>query len=71
MSEFYHPSKSELMKQSIAKRRAEGRPIGRPRRRNDELILELRNKGLSLRAIAQEVGMSRTTVLHSLQGKLK
>ncbi len=43
--------------------RARGKHVGRPRRHvNEQHILQLRNEGVSLRAIARETGVSRTVV---------
>ena len=50
---------------------ANGKRLGRPLTRNDREILALRGHGLSYRAIAKELGISRGAVCRALQGVSK
>ena len=54
---------AERVKAGLRRARENGKKLGRPRASVDtEKIHRLRSKGLSLRAIAKETGVSRTTV---------
>jgi len=54
---------AERVKSGLRRARENGKQLGRPRASVDtEKIHWLRSKGLSLRAIAKETGVSRTTV---------
>ncbi len=54
---------AERVKAGLRRARENGKKLGRPRVSVDtEKIHSLRSKGLSLRAIAKETGVSRTTV---------
>jgi len=54
---------AERVKAGLRRARENGKKLGRPRVRVDgKEILRMRSKGLSLRAIARETGVSRTTV---------
>jgi len=54
---------AERVKAGLRRARKNGKKLGRPRASVDtEKIHRLRSKGLSLRAIAKETGVSRTTV---------
>ncbi len=54
---------AERVKAGLRRAREKGKKLGRPRASVDtEKIHGLRSKGLSLRAIAKETGISRTTV---------
>ncbi len=54
---------AERVKAGLRRARENGKKLGRPRATVDtEKIHRLRSKGLSLRAIAKETGVSRTTV---------
>jgi len=54
---------AERVKAGLRKARENGKKLGRPKASVDtEKIYWLRSKGLSLRAIAKEIGVSRTTV---------
>ncbi len=55
------------VKASLQARREQGLPLGRPMKRDDKKIRELRAQGLSLRAIGKLVGVSATTVQSSLR----
>jgi putative DNA-invertase from lambdoid prophage Rac len=47
--------------------KAQGKRLGRPKTRNDEVIRSLRSKGLSLRKIADELGISKGSVQNALR----
>lgn len=51
------------------KRMLEGKiyPIGRPKKRDDKLIRQLRKDGLSIRAIAHATGFSTAAVQRGLK----
>ena len=53
---------SERVKNGLKNAREKGKQIGRPRKVNEELILELRDKGLSYRKIAKLAKCSLATV---------
>jgi len=54
---------AERVKAGLRRARENGKKLGRPRVKVDaQEILRMRSKGLSLRAIAKETGVSRTTV---------
>lgn len=53
---------------STAKRIANGTKAGgRPKVRDDKQICALRKRGLSIRAIAKEIGLSTTAVMRGLK----
>lgn len=54
---------------SVAKMKAKGGkyPGGRAKIRDDDQIKELRARGLSIRAIAREIGLSSTAVQRGLK----
>jgi len=59
---------AERVKAGLRRAKENGKRLGRPRLRVDcKEVLRLRSEGLSLRAIAQEMGISRTTVSQILQ----
>jgi len=59
---------AERVKAGLRRAKENGKKLGRPRASVDtEKIHWLRSKGLSLRAIANEVGLSRTTVSEILR----
>lgn len=62
-----YKSKVANARNSYKKARANGTPFGRPKIRNDEQIKELRSKGLSLRKIAKETGLSATAIHKALR----
>lgn len=65
IAEFETEIRRERQMEGIAKARAEGRTGGRPKLVTDDaraIILKLRAKGLSIRAIATEVRLSKATV---------
>lgn len=57
----------KALKDSIAERKRNGEPVGRPRERHDPTIWSLRKQGKSIRAIAKEVGHSSWTIQQSLK----
>lgn len=52
-----------------AKRR--GKVLGRPKRRDDAAIVELRNQGLSIQAIANQLSISKGSVQAALSARTK
>jgi len=59
---------AERVKAGLRRARESGKRLGRPKLQVDSTqVLRLRSEGLSLRAIAQEMGISRTTVSQILQ----
>lgn len=56
------------LKSALKSAKDAGYHIGRPRKRNDKLILELRKLGFSMRQIANKCGLSATTVHAALKG---
>jgi len=62
---------AERVKAGLRRARENGKKLGRPKASVDtETIHRLRSKGLSLRAIAKETGVSRTTVSDLLSSSL-
>lgn len=61
-------SKGRAVAVALAKRKAEGKPIGRPKQRDDEHILELRRMGFSIRKIAKAVACSSSSVQAAIKG---
>ena len=71
IAEFETEIRRERQMEGIARAKAEGRSGGRPKLVTDAVrdkILELRGGGLSIRAIAGEVGFSKATVQKILPG---
>lgn len=65
IAEFETEIRRERQMEGIAKAREEGRVGGRPRLVTDDVraaILRLRKDGLSIRAIAAQVGLSKATI---------
>jgi len=63
---------AERVKAGLRRARENGKKLGRPKASVDtEKIQKLRSKGLSLRAIAKETGISRTTVSDLLSSSLR
>lgn len=60
---------AERVKAGLRRAKENGKRLGRPRglQVDSTQVLRLRSEGLSLRAIAQEMGTSRTTVSQILQ----
>jgi len=59
---------AERVKAGLRRAKENGKKLGRPKASVDtEKIRRLRSEGLSLRAISQEIGISRTTVSQILQ----
>jgi DNA invertase Pin-like site-specific DNA recombinase len=60
---------SERVHAGLSRARAQGRVLGRPRAAvRAERVLKLRERGLSMRAIAAETGVSAMTVQRILRG---
>ena len=58
----------ERVKAGMARAKAEGKRIGRPVRALDlDTVRQLRSKGRSIRTIATELGVPRSTLAHRLQ----
>jgi DNA invertase Pin-like site-specific DNA recombinase len=65
IAEFETAIRKERQMEGIAKAKAEGRTGGRPRQVTEAVrdnIAKLRSNGLSIRAIAAEVGLSKATI---------
>lgn len=60
--------KAQKMRDSFVERRAAGEQIGAVRKRNNAEILRLRAQGLSIRAIARQLGCSVSPVSDALKG---
>jgi len=74
MAEFERNRMSTRTKATLARLKAEGRRLGRPKVGGEadyQRALELRSKGYTLRAIAQEIGLSRTWVSTHLAAGFK
>ena len=54
----------------LANARAKGKRLGAKKLRNDDQIAKLRKEGLSIKAIAKIIGMSKKTVQNSLRGDM-
>lgn len=66
-SEFEVETLRERVRSGIAKARAAGRAIGRPKVAFDrDLVLQLRNQGKSYREIAKVTGVSKTVIVRFL-----
>lgn len=70
-SEFEASIIRERVRSGIAHARACGKRLGRPQVRDDAAILELRASGLSVRKIAAQLGLSKSTVHAVLAGVQK
>lgn len=65
IAEFETEIRRERQMEGIAKAKADGQSLGRPKLINDDIImriLQLRHDGLSIRKVASEVGFSKATV---------
>lgn len=58
---------AERLRDSFRKRRADGLSVGRPSHRKNNEVNDLRSKGLTLRQIAQQLGISLGSVQRSLR----
>lgn len=71
LAQFERALISERTKAGIAAARADGKTIGRPKKLTQNQIMQaeqkIRGKGSSLRAIAEEFGVSRTTLYRALR----
>lgn len=71
IAEFETAIRKERQMEGIAKAKSEGRTGGRPKQVTDdvrETILRLRGEGMSIRAIAAEVGLSKATIQKVIPG---
>lgn len=62
-----HKEKSLRIKEGIQRAKMRGKKLGRPKRRDDARIRNLRERGLSIVKIARLIGMSKRTVTFSLR----
>ncbi len=69
VAEFERDLMLERQREGIAKAKAEGRPMGRPRTvlSKTETIRQLRQKGLSAADIARKLGIARSGVYRALE----
>jgi len=56
----------ERVKAGLANARRQGKKLGRPKKRDDGRIRELRGQGMSIRQVALAVGLSTTAVQRAL-----
>ncbi len=63
--------KGRKVSAALARRRKYGLPNGRPKKRDDKKITELRRKGLSMRKIAALLKCSTHTVHVSIKANMK
>lgn len=59
--------KGDAVSQKLQARRDAGLPVGRPRKVCKKTVVRLRKQGLSIRAIAREMGVSSYPVLKVVQ----
>lgn len=59
--------KREKVKTSLMRAVSKGRPIGRPKKRDDEEIISLMQQGISVREIAKHLGLSHSSVEAALK----
>ena len=71
VAEFERDLMLERQREGIAKAKAEGRPMGRPRTvlSKAQTIRKMRQKGLSATAIAKQLGIARSGVYRALGGQ--
>lgn len=58
--------RTERLRLAFIRSRVTGKPVGRPRTRDDSAIKELRRKGLTFKAIAKELNVSLGAVQRAL-----
>jgi DNA invertase Pin-like site-specific DNA recombinase len=63
IAEFERDVIRERVKSGLQHARRKGVVLGRPQKASDEAIFHLLNEGKSMRSIAKELGVSKTTVL--------
>ena len=69
-AEFERAIIAERVRSGLQRARAQGKKLGRPKTSVDgEAILKLRSQGLSIRAIAVELGISKTKVHKQIVSK--
>lgn len=66
MGEFEAALIKERVKAGLAAAKAKGKALGRPHKRNDAEILKLREAGKTVRQIAEELHISKSTVANAL-----
>ena len=69
MGEFEASLIKERVKAGLAAAKAKGKALGRPHKRNDAEILKLRGAGKTVRQIAAELNISKSTVALALSNK--
>jgi DNA invertase Pin-like site-specific DNA recombinase len=70
VAEFERELIRERINSGISRARTQGKVLGRPRKLVDEVkVRDLRRKGLSLREIAKEIGISKDAAARALAGK--
>lgn len=62
---------SERVKNGLKNAKAKGKKLGRPKKRNSDLIIELRGQGMSHRRIAKLVKCSTWSVFEELRTRLE
>ena len=65
-AEFESSLIQERVKAGLANARAKGRILGRPKKRDDVIILRLRKQGVSIRGIAKHLNISKGSVQRAL-----
>ena len=61
-AEFEASLIKERVRAGLRNAKAKGKRLGRPQRRNDSQIIELRAQGKTVRQIAQSLNLSKSTV---------
>lgn len=69
MGEFEAALIKERVKAGLAAAKAKGKALGRPHKRNDAEIIKLRGAGKTVRQIADELHISKSTVANALSKK--
>ncbi len=67
LAEFERNLIVERINAGLANAKAKGKKLGRPKKRSDHLIINLRKQGLSYRAIAKQLGISLGSVQQALK----
>lgn len=68
LSSFEREILRERVIAGVHNARAKGKKLGRPQAGSKDAVLELRAKGMTLRAISRELGISHGTVVNYLKG---
>lgn len=69
MGEFEAALIKERVKAGLAAAKAKGKALGRPQKRNDAEILKLKEAGKTVRQIAEQLHISKSTVANALSNK--